>query len=146
MISGELHKNNLSRRLKNAGYSVTKPRQLVFDALQTLGPKTMHDLYVYLSPEIDRTTVYRVIDLLEKQGIAQKVTHGWKYTVELTDEFVPHHHHFTCTNCAKVTTFDEPPLLDELLASVEGSHNLKINTHSLELSGLCASCKNVDRK
>jgi len=130
----------LKLRLKQAGYSVTKPRLLVFGALEDNERLTMNKLYTLLSPYIDRTTVYRVIDLFESLNIVQRVNSGWKYTLELTDEFVPHHHHFTCSSCGKVISFDEPQLLEDMLESVSKNNDFKITSHTLEISGTCNNC------
>lgn len=131
----------LKEKLKSGGYSITKPRQQVFEVLQTDSPITMSNLYKRLSPDVDRTTVYRVIELFENLGISQKISHGWKYTIELTDQFTPHHHHFTCTKCSDVIIFDEPILLDRMLQELSFENSIQIDSHSLELSGLCAKCK-----
>jgi len=127
--------------LKKAGYSVTEPRILVFNALQDNERLTMKKLYSLLSPEVDRTTVYRVIDLFESLNIVQKVSNGWKYTLELTDAFVPHHHHFTCNSCGRVISFDEPNLLESMLEDLSESQELQITGHTLEVVGTCKDCR-----
>lgn len=134
------HMSTLSLHLKKAGYSLTKPRRLVFLALQEHAPLSMHALYSSLQKDIDRTSVYRTVALFEKLHIAQRVSKGWKYTIELTDEFVPHHHHFTCTRCHASYSFDEPALLDNMLDSVARQNGFVISAHTLEVEGLCSSC------
>ncbi len=130
----------LALHLKSAGYSVTQPRQLVFSALQEHAPLSMHTLYTSLQNEVDRTSVYRTVELFEKLHIAQRVAKGWKYMLELTDEFVPHHHHFTCTQCHASLSFDEPALLDTMLESVAEQNGFVVSKHTLEIEGLCSSC------
>lgn len=141
MTSQNLALATLKDKLKEAGYSVTKPRQEVFELLQNEAPLTMRDLYFQISKTTDRTTVYRVIELFERLGVAQKVNHGWKYTIELTDEFTPHHHHFNCSGCGEIIIFDEPVMFDAMLENISSEFDLQINNHSLELSGLCSKCK-----
>jgi Fur family ferric uptake transcriptional regulator len=132
--------STLALHLKKASFSLTQPRREVFEALQAHGPLTMLQLYTQLN-RINRTTVYRVIALFEELNIVQRVARGWKYSLELTDEFIPHHHHFTCTKCHKTTSFDEPKSFDALLESV-ASHNGFLPTgHTLEIEGLCSSCR-----
>lgn len=133
--------STLALHLKSAGYSLTAPRRLVFAALQYDAPLSMQDLYTRLHGKVNRTTVYRVIELFEELHIAQRVAKGWKYKLELTDEFIPHHHHFTCTRCHKTISFDEPAGLDDMLTAI-ASHNGFIPTsHTLEIEGLCATCR-----
>jgi len=133
--------STLELYLKRGGYSLTEPRRLVFAALQTDGPLSMQELYTKLKRDVNRTTVYRVIEVFEKLRIAQRVSKGWKYKLELTDEFIPHHHHFTCTNCHKSISFDEPDLLDVMLKDVAKHNGFVISSHTLETEGLCSTCK-----
>lgn len=131
----------LAAQLKDAGYSLTAPRRLVFETLQQKAPLTMQELYSRLKSQVNRTSVYRTFALFEQLGIAQRVAQGWKYKIELTDRFVPHHHHFTCLKCQRVTSFDEPELLDNMLSAVARHDGFQISSHTLEIEGLCASCR-----
>jgi Fe2+ or Zn2+ uptake regulation protein len=133
--------NPLEQHLKNVGYSLTEPRRWVFTLLQDFGPLTMQQLYLKLDGKVNRTTVYRIIELFEELKIAQRVAKGWKYQLELTDEFVPHHHHFTCTNCHKMISFDEPKSFDIILDSVASQNGFFPTSHTLEIEGLCRDCR-----
>lgn len=132
--------STLALHLKQAGCSLTTPRQAVFEALAIHGAMTMQELYTYL-PDINRTTVYRIVALFEQLAIAQRVAKGWKYKIELTDQFVPHHHHFTCTQCHASISFDEPVLLESMLESIARSNGFIISNHTLEIEGLCSNCR-----
>lgn len=128
----------LADTLKKHGYSLTKPRQAVFAALQSGTPRSMHELTMDLSSVIDRASIYRTVALFEELGIVLRVNQGWKYKIELSDIFSPHHHHITCTVCGKTVSFKEPAGLDELLTQIAIEHTYKHTHHSLEISGLCA--------
>lgn len=133
--------STLEIHLKDAGFSLTAPRRKVFAVLQEHGPLSMQTLYSNLRGQVNRTTVYRIVALFERLHIAQRVAKGWKYQLELTDQFVPHHHHFTCTRCHKTISFDEPKSFDAMLESV-ASHNGFLPTgHTLEIEGLCSDCR-----
>lgn len=131
----------LARTLKTAGYSVTKPREIVFSALRAGKPRSMRELTMDLSSVIDRASIYRTVELFEKLGVVVRVQTGWKYKIELSDAFLPHHHHITCLNCGKIVSFDEPDHLDELLGRIAAKHDFTHETHSLEISGYCADCR-----
>ncbi len=131
--------STLALHLQQAGYSITSPRRLVFAALRDSGSLSMHELYTKLGG-INRTTVYRVIELFEELNIAQRVAKGWKYKLELTDQFIPHHHHFTCTKCRASISFDEPAELDSMLNTIADNNGFKISSHTLEIEGLCSEC------
>lgn len=134
--------STLALHLKTAGHSLTEPRQLVFAALRCDAPISMQDLYTRLQGKVNRTTVYRVIELFEELHIAQRVAKGWKYKLELTDEFIPHHHHFTCTHCHNTISFDEPAGLDVMLESIANHNGFTSTSHTLEIEGLCSNCRN----
>lgn len=133
--------DKLTETLKKAGYSVTKPRLAVFTSLQAGRPRSMRELTLDLSSVIDRASLYRTIALFEKLGIVVKVQAGWKYKIELSDQFTPHHHHLTCLSCGKVISFDEPPGFETLLNSIAAKHGFVARDHSLEISGLCPDCR-----
>lgn len=133
--------SSLELHLKNSGHSLTEPRKLVFEVLRDYGPITMRDLYAKLDKKVNRTTVYRVIELFENLKISQRVSKGWKYKLELTDEFIPHHHHFTCVKCHQIISFSEPDQLKELLNDLTNYYGFLATDHTLEVEGICSSCR-----
>jgi len=133
----------LASTLKSRGYSLTKPRQAFFSALQSGTPRTMHELSMDLSSVMDRASIYRTVELFEELGIVVRVQQGWKYRIELSDQFSPHHHHITCLNCGRVLSFDEPAGLDRLLNEIAIKCGFTNKYHSLEISGLCPECRKL---
>lgn len=133
--------DKLVATLKKHGYSMTQPRQVVFNALLSGTPRSMRELILDLSSVIDRASIYRTVALFEELGVVVRVNQGWKYKIELSDIFSPHHHHINCTNCGRSVSFDEPDELDQLLTQIAMKHGFRIDDHTLELSGICASCR-----
>lgn len=131
----------LTDTLKSAGYSLTKPRLAVFTALQAGKPRSMRELILDLSSVIDRASIYRTIELFEKLGIVVRVQSGWKYKIELSDAFLPHHHHLTCLNCGRVVSYEEPDELENLISKIASQHGFVPKDHSMEISGLCPQCR-----
>lgn len=129
----------LRQHLQQAGQSLTKPRLAVFTALQGREPQTMRQL-IATCPGIDRASVYRTVTLFESLGIIQRLQIGWKYKLELSDTFSRHHHHMTCLSCGQVISFDESPELETQLRWAAASNHFKIQSHQLEIQGLCARC------
>lgn len=132
--------DKFKQTLKQAGYSVTKSRMTVFGALQGPKPKTMHELTESLNGVIDRASVYRSVNLFEKLGVVNRIQHGWKYRIELSDSFVPHHHHMTCTNCQRVISFDESAGFELMIEKIAAKNGFSMKSHNLEIYGLCAIC------
>lgn len=125
--------------LKQHGQSLTVPRQTVFKALQAQEPQTMSQIVASCST-IDRASVYRSIDLFEKLNIIQRLQVGWKYKIELTDDFHRHHHHLTCRNCHAVITFKEEAALEAKFSRLARQNGFKMESHQLEIQGLCRNC------
>lgn len=127
------------------GYSITKPRLAVFEALLAAeDPLTIAELASQLK-DIDRVSVYRTIDLFEKVGIVQRVWSGFKSRIELSETFSPHHHHFTCTKCRDTIGLHSDQI-ETNLAALESEHGFKLMHHSIELSGYCANCVSLEQQ
>ncbi len=131
----------LEQNLKAAGYSITKPRLTVFGALQSTKPKTMRELVDSINGVIDRASVYRTVALFETLGIVTRIQHGWKYRLELSDRFTPHHHHLTCTVCHRVISFHEPDGFESVVARIATDHGFTVHNHGLEVYGVCPQCR-----
>jgi Fe2+ or Zn2+ uptake regulation protein len=133
--------DKLRHKLQDTGYSLTKPRLTVFGALQSPTPHSMRELVVSLEGIVDRASIYRTVALFEELGIVVRVNQGWKYKLELSDEFTPHHHHLSCANCQRIISFDEPTELVTILNGLAAKHGFALSGHSLEIQGLCPECQ-----
>src|SRR5688572_18155394 len=104
----------LKSTLKQAGSSVTKSRSAVFTYLAQQGPMYVGQLAESLEDQLDRATTYRTIELFEKLGIVNRIWHGFKHQVELSEIFTPHHHHARCQHCGRILDIASPELEAEL--------------------------------
>ncbi len=100
----------------------------------------MHQL-VAACPGVDRASVYRTIALFEQLSIVQRLQIGWKYKLELSDQFHHHHHHLTCLQCGKVIPLPEDRELETRLRMIAAHERFKIKGHQIEIQGLCESCR-----
>lgn len=133
-----MHK--LKTTLRDARYSTTKPRLEVFNQLATAGPSSVSRLAEQLEPQVDRATVYRTVELYEKLGIVNRIWHGFKHQVELSEIFTPHHHHARCRNCGSTTDIASPEL-EASLSRLAKDHGFLALGHSVELLGYCQKCQ-----
>lgn len=131
----------LKGTLQGGGYSLTKTRQYVFDALTDSDALSMNQLIRKLENKMDRASIYRTVELFEKLGIVNRIQIGWKYKLELSEAFSDHHHHAACMNCGKVIAFEENVDLEDGINSLASDLNFQLASHSLELRGLCADCQ-----
>jgi Fe2+ or Zn2+ uptake regulation protein len=134
--------DQLERTLRAAGQSLTKPRLLVFEALQNSETQSMKQLVTACSG-VDRASVYRTITLFERLGIVQRLQIGWKYRLELSDVFTHHHHHMSCVQCGRLIPLPEDHELEERLLQLAAAQDFLPQDHQIEVRGLCADCQAV---
>lgn len=126
--------------LKQQGYSLTKTRQAVFNAMMDTGPITMAQLVNKVHTHADRASVYRTVELFEKLGVITRLQIGWKYKLELSDLFTEHHHHATCMQCGSVLSLNEDEALEAGIRKLAQDAQFSIASHSLEIRGFCSKC------
>lgn len=131
--------DKLHAQLKNQGYSVTTPRTVVFDTLAQAHEAVTIAQVIAATPAIDKVSVYRTLQLFEKTGIVHRVWNGFKSKFELSEDFSPHHHHFTCLHCNTAVTIKNEGL-ESSLRALEKVYGFELLHHSVELSGRCKKC------
>lgn len=138
---------NSSDKLQKNGYKITKPRSLV---LQTLAhskkPLNAYEITAQITKKgkkIDTVTTYRTLELFKKLGIAHHIKESNGFTActnsHCTDK--KHcHHHFICEKCGKNQEIhvEDQQIIKTITAKLK---NLQINSHYLELHGLCEKCR-----
>ncbi|MCA9339304.1 MAG: transcriptional repressor, partial [Candidatus Saccharibacteria bacterium] len=120
-------------------YSLTKPRRVVFHFLLHKEPVGIREITKALTSMVDRASVYRTVALFQRLGIIQRHNIGWKYTIELSDKFVEHHHHLTCIQCGKVTSVNEKAVT-RFVKNLAEQYGYRATGHQIELQGYCAHC------
>lgn len=127
--------------LKDNSLTATKSRKALYQSLAGHNrPISVNSLINSLSDQLDRSTVYRNIETFEKIGVINKVYTGWKYRLELSEKFRPHHHHLTCDNCGKVIPINLGQKMETAILHFGKKNNFKIQNHEIELRGLCSNC------
>jgi Fur family ferric uptake transcriptional regulator len=133
-------------RLRQLGARVTQPRVAILACLIDAAEPLTHQAVIDRLPadgEVDRVTVYRVLDWLVEQGVAQKRAGNdrvFRFTlvehVAARAEVHRQHSHFHCTRCDR--TF--------CLASAGKSVAPKVPSGfavehvELTVNGVCAEC------
>lgn len=128
--------------LRKAGQSITKPRQAVFDTLAHADEPLKNGEIAKRTPQVDRASVYRTLELFTKLGITTTTIRGWTPFTELAEPFKPHHHHILCEKCGRVEEIASDTL-EDVLSLIATRHEFMLKTHTVELNGICAVCKNT---
>ena len=90
---------------------------------------------------VDRSTVYRMLELFGELGIVKEVWPGGSHKYELSDEFQGHHHHVVCEVCGLITKISSRDL-EKMLQRSAKKAGYQLTDHQVELTGLCSSHKN----
>lgn len=129
--------------LRSNGVSVTAARSKIFDTLLKSDRPLKNGEVAARTPEVNRASVYRALELFDRLGITTTMMRGWIPFVELAEPFKPHHHHLQCTKCHELIAVDTPEL-EELIDRIAATHGYQLITHYVELSGLCSQCFSKD--
>ncbi len=128
--------------LKEAGLKKTEARLALIDLLEKEeNPLDVSSIINALNAEkihVDQATVYRILDILTKKGLINRLEFGeGKYRYELTKS---HHHHLICQKCGKIEDV-EGNFVDRLEDEISAKNGFIVKSHSLEFFGVCKSCQ-----
>lgn len=135
----------LHQHLKARGNRMTKARVQMIDILANAkSPLTAAEIGSLLTKrdvEVNRTTVYRELDFLLREGLLLEVDLlDGKKRYELHDED-HHHHHLVCVKCNDIRCVELPEDLEVLESKIHRQHKFKVQHHVLEFFGLCSRCQ-----
>jgi Fur family ferric uptake transcriptional regulator len=104
---------------------------------------SIEELYLKLRakhPGIGYATVYRTLKLFADAGIANEIHFGDGQTRYEHLNEGEHHDHLVCSRCGAIEEF-ENETIEKLQDEVARTHGFLIETHKLELYGLCEKCR-----
>jgi len=126
------------------GLRSTRQRDIILDIfLSTRQHVSVEELYLKIKashPGIGSATVYRTLKLFTECGLAREILlHDGqtRYEHVMAGE---HHDHLVCTGCNSIIEF-ENETIEKLQKEIAERHGFLIQTHKLEIYGLCADCR-----
>lgn len=134
--------DDLQQTLREGGYRLTPQRQLVLQAVASLGHSTPDEI----AAEVQRTasgvnlsTVYRTLDLLEQLHLVTHthLGHGAP-TYHVADD--ADHLHLVCRDCGQVQHVDES-VAEPLETALRNEHGFEADVRHFALYGRCAACR-----
>ena len=141
-VQADVHRN-MTDELSHHGYRMTPQRLMIVSAIENsenhICAEDIYTQVVAKYPNVNVSTVYRTLDLLEQLGLVTKTEMGIGRVMYHPIE-KGHHHHLICRECGKTIDLDDStlsPLRESLLRDYQFSAEL---TH-LGILGLCAGCK-----
>ena len=140
VMSGHHHTSvagpDLVERLHARGLRATPQRERVLGAVRTMGHATPEQIFESI-PDVDLTTVYRTLELLEELGLIRHthLDHGAPAYRPAEDDHV----HIVCHDCGTVT--DAPAALaEELERRLLDERGFRLDRAHLTVFGQCRDC------
>ena len=89
-------------------------------------------------PGVNKSTIYRTLELLENSGCVLKSESGDHFIYHHAEE--GHHHHLICSRCGRTEECS-----DNIFVAVEktlsAKYGFQVDFKHLVISGLCRSCR-----
>lgn len=128
--------------LREKGLKLTPQRRLIVDIIHNAEAHlTAEEIISYVQdrmPGVNKSTIYRTLELLEESGCVYKSALGNQFIYHHAEE--GHHHHLVCNRCDKTIDCDE-----NIFAPVEKSLGKKYGFHvdfkHVVMSGICRECR-----
>jgi Fur family ferric uptake transcriptional regulator len=133
-------------RLAEQGQIYTSNRRALVDALIAVGrPVTLPEL-LELSPDLAQSSAYRNLAVLAELGIVRRLTIGDDHIrFEVHEDLAGHHHHLVCDGCGTVVDVTLPEKvergMDTGFDAVAAAAGFSVTGHSVDIHGLCATCR-----
>ncbi len=130
------------RALKDQGLRMTPQRQLILDVVATMrGHIGVDQVYRQVAaryPDVNITTVYRTLEVLEERGIVRHTHyHDGRSQFERTDE--PPHQHLVCKACGHDQETDLS-VLEPFTESLREKFGFEADLSHTAIVGYCAAC------
>ena len=129
-----------------AGYRLTGPRRAVAELIEHReGHFTAADLVAEARERklaIGRATIFRALDLLAELGLVERLDLPTGEHAYVACE-PRHHHHVVCSRCGRSAEIADEGLRS-VVESVAARTGYTVDTHRLELFGLCPRCRGTE--
>jgi Fur family transcriptional regulator, ferric uptake regulator len=129
-------------QLRARGFRLTPQRQLVLQAVVSLGHATPDEIAEEVrrtAPGVNISTVYRTLELLEELGLVTHahLGHGAP-TYHAADD--ADHLHLVCRVCGGIEEMP-PDVLDEAVQRIARDHGFVVDVGHFAIFGTCSACR-----
>jgi Fur family ferric uptake transcriptional regulator len=136
------HYTGLVDRLRQAGQRMTPQRALILDAFTPGAHHSADEVCTHLegiAPEINRSTVYRTLELFRDIGLISETDlgSGIRHYELLDDE---RHHHLVCRQCQRQIDLDDA-LVAPLRDDIRQRYGFEPMIDHLAVFGSCDACR-----
>lgn len=129
--------------LRKKGLRLTPQRILITDIIHDAKDHlTAGEIIGYVQakmPGVNKSTIYRTLDILEQAGCVYKSEQGDEFIYHHDDE--GHHHHLMCSRCGKTVDCDES-IFTPVQRSLVNKYGFWVDFKHIMMNGICEECKN----
>jgi len=135
------------KALEGAGYRLTSPRRALAGLIaDRVGHFTAEDLLLDSGQRqlgLGRATIFRSLDVLADLRVIERLDlpSGGHAFVACEPA---HHHHVVCSSCGRSAGVSDHRL-EAVAAAIGRKTGYRVDTHRLELFGLCPECQRTRR-
>jgi len=137
------------QRLADAGCRITASRRAVMQVLMNadapLSPRDVLEKAQALHRKLGLVTVYRTLNLLTELNLVHHIhrededgCHGYLLASP------GHRHALICQGCGRAVEFPSEDDLHVLIGRVEAGTGYRVDSHLLQLFGLCPDCRETE--
>lgn len=127
--------------LKNTGVRITPQRHAILEYLvESMMHPTADEIYKALEgkfPNMSVATVYNNLRVFKEVGLVKELTYG--DSSSRFDYVTSQHYHVICEKCGKIVDFSYAGL-EEIENEAAKATGFVINSHRLEIYGVCQDC------
>lgn len=129
----------LVMHLRKQGFRATDSRVTVIEVLLDVSKAvSADDIFERVRDKMDRTTVYRTLDVLRRAGVVARFTFENRHVYELSSV---HSHYLICKGCKKVERLPQCALEGLERQTLNMSRQFsRVEHHELQLTGVCKTC------
>ena len=136
--------------LEGSGLGYTPNRHRVLEVVgNNNGPLSARQIFDTLSrsDNINRVTVYRILDLLVSRGLIERIRGGGRSFVYglAPNPNHPAHPHFYCKNCGNLECLN-PQSLDVNLQAMQRTFPGVIENVEVRVDGVCKNCLKTEAR
>jgi len=134
---------DIAGELSKQGYRMTPQRMMILSAIESsddhISAEEIYAQIVAKYPNVNISTVYRTLELLERLGLVTKTDLG-EGRVRYHPAEKGHHHHLICRECGAIIDLDES-LLTSLKSTLLREYKFSADLRHLAILGRCVNCR-----
>ena len=132
--------------LKEKGFRLTPQRRLILEYIHdNTSHLTADEIIKFMEikmPGVNKSTVYRTLDLLEKSGSVVKSEIDSHFIYHHAED--GHHHHLVCRSCGQSIHCHED-VFSNVKNTLAGQYGFNADLKHIMVSGLCKECRDKNR-